>query len=112
MSDADVIDSLKRDIPRVLEALRALRAEVRDLTTRPPGEPQWRGADPLTSTCNDLALAIMLVGGLPISIPPQNSGRDPDPDTLAADWTRFEESLPMREAGEEPIVLQHDGWRY
>ncbi len=71
-----------------------------------------RIADPLAAVCNDLALAIMLAGGLPISIPPQNSGRDPDPDKLAADWERWQASLARRESSGAPLVVQHPGRRY
>lgn len=112
MNDTTAIARLRTSIPQLVADLRELRAEVRARTERRPGEPQWRGADPLTSLCNDLALAIMLVGGLPISIPPQNSGRDPDPDKLAADWAAFEASLAPSESAGEPIVVQHAGRRY
>lgn len=108
----DALGRLRESIPQVVADLRALRAEVRARTMREPGQPQWRGADPLTALCNDLALAIMLAGGLPISIPPQNSGRDPDPDKLAADWAAFEASLAPRESSGAPIVIQHAGRRY
>ncbi len=106
------LDRLLQSIPQVVADLRALRAEVRARTMREPGQPQWRGADPLAAVCNDLALAIMLAGGLPISIPPQNSGRDPDPDKLAADWERWQASLAPRESSGAPFVIQHAGARY
>ena len=108
----DALKRLRETIPRVVADLRALRAEVRTRTMREPGQPQWRGADPLAAVCNDLALAIMLAGGLPIGIPPQNSGRDPDPDKLAADWERWQASLARRESSGAPLVVQHPGRRY
>lgn len=108
----DALDRLRESIPQLVADLRELRAEVRARTMREPGQPQWRGADPLTAVCNDLALTIMMAGGLPISIPPQNSGRDPDPERLAADWERWQASLARRESSGAPLVVQHPGRRY
>lgn len=112
MNDTDALGRLRESIPQVVADLRALRAEVRARTMREPGQPQWRGADPLTAVCNDLAYAVMFEGGLSVLIPPQNSGRDPCPDKLAADWERWQASLARRESSGAPLVVQHPGRRY
>lgn len=106
------LDRLLQSIPQVVADLRALRATVRARTDRPPGQPMWRGADPLVVLCNDLAHVVMDSGGLNLAIPPQNTGRDPDPGRLAADWAAFEASLAPRESSGAPIVVQHAGRRY
>ena len=99
------LERLCRAVPQLLADLRELRAEIRSRDCQ-------RGEDPLASTCNDLAHMVMLEGGLNTLVAPQNSGRDPSPQRLEADWARWEASLAPRESSGAPIVVQHAGRRY
>ena len=74
--------SIDQSLPALLADLRALRAEVDAAGTH-------RGGDPLLNTCNDLALAVMEIGGLNLSIPPQKSGKQPSVEQLLADMARW-----------------------
>ena len=106
------LDRLLQSIPQVVADLRELRATVRARTDRPPGEPVWRGADPLIKTATDLAYQVAHVGGWNMRAALENSGEDPSPQRLAADWAAFEASLAQREPSGAPIVVQHAGRRY
>ena len=99
------LERLCRAVPQLLADLRGLRAEIRSRDCQ-------RGEDPLASTCNDLAYMVMLEGGLNTLVAPQNSGCDPSPQRLEADWARWEASLAPRESSGAPIVIQHAGRRY
>ncbi|MCL4183089.1 MAG: hypothetical protein KJ011_06545 [Burkholderiaceae bacterium] len=119
MTPEQRIARLAGTIPQVLEDLRALRAEViraehaRELQT-------WvksRYANPILSTCNDLALAAMAIGNMPLIVPPQRSGRGmqgPDPEQLVADWQRWlrDIAIPEPRPVDAPIVGQQVGRRY
>ncbi|MCL4182446.1 MAG: hypothetical protein KJ011_03265 [Burkholderiaceae bacterium] len=119
MTPEQRIARLTETIPQVLEDLRALRAEV--IRTEHARELQtWtksRYANPILSTCNDLAIAAMAIGDMPLIVPPQRSGRGmqgPDPEQLAAAWQRWLRDIaapgPVDPAA--PIVGQQVGRKY
>lgn len=100
--------SIRQTIPALLRELRAMRDEVR-------ASGSARGGDPLTNTCNDLAVAIMEIGGLNLSIPPQKSGKEADPEILLAEmarWRKANSSPRPKRAPDAPIVQPQRGpWR-
>lgn len=99
--------SVEQSLPQLLEDLRALRAEIDATGTH-------RGGNPLTSTCNDLAYEIAMIGGLEMRAPLQCSGRRPAVEQLLTDMRLWRAANAPREprAPGDPIVINHPSRRY